>query len=148
MFSIGMHIFNDDIYRITVAMKVETKSISSIAASLIWMRCDTSDNVLFYTELLIMWTFCPLISQSAIVSINDLTLILKFISHRDFKYIMTKGKMSTLSITLYKISSQLEYIILFYILIYLAITNWYIIQKATIRVGNYRFTGFSPKINI
>ena len=45
MFSIGMHIFNDDIYRITVAMKVETKSISSIAASLIWMRCDTSDNV-------------------------------------------------------------------------------------------------------
>jgi hypothetical protein len=45
MFSIGMHIFNDDIYRITVAMKVKTKSISSIAASLIWMRCDTSDNV-------------------------------------------------------------------------------------------------------
>ena len=36
-----------------------------------------------------MWTFCPLISQSAIVSINDLTLMLKFIGHRDFKYIMT-----------------------------------------------------------
>jgi hypothetical protein len=34
MHSIGMHIFNDDIYRITVAMKVETKSISSIAASI------------------------------------------------------------------------------------------------------------------
>jgi hypothetical protein len=45
MLSIGMHIFNDDIYRITVAMKVKTKSISSIAASLIWTRCDTSDNV-------------------------------------------------------------------------------------------------------
>jgi hypothetical protein len=45
MLSIGMHIFNDDINRITVAMKVKTKSISSIAASLIWTRCDTSGNV-------------------------------------------------------------------------------------------------------
>jgi len=44
---------------------------------------------IFYTELLVMWTFCPLISQSDIVSINDLTLILKYIGHRDFKYIMT-----------------------------------------------------------